>query len=122
MSGGGRGAWFMPEVGDEALVAFEQEDVNHPYIVGFLHNGEHRPPETDRRVRVIQSVNGHRIELRDPEVAGGDTGGIRIADAHGNVIELANARITIQSVAQVQINAPTVTINGRLVAPMPFPI
>jgi uncharacterized protein involved in type VI secretion and phage assembly len=122
MSGGGRGSWFMPEVGDEVLVAFEQGDVNHPYVIGFLHNGEQLPPETDRQVRVLHSVNGHRIELRDPDVAGGDTGGIRIADAHGNVVELDNARISIRGIATIDITAPTVTINGRPVAPVPFPI
>ncbi len=122
MAGGDRGAWFMPEVADEVLVAFEQGDVNHPYIVGFLHNGEQRPPETDPQVRMLRSVNGHEIAIRDPGVVGGDTGGIRIEDAHGNVIELENARITVRSVAQIEINAPLVTINGRVVAPVPNPI
>ncbi len=122
MGGGGRGAWFMPELGDEVLVAFEQGDVNHPYIVGFLHNGDQRPPETDPQVRMLRSVNGHQIALRDPNPAAGDQGGIRIEDAHGNVIELENARITLRSVAQIEITAPTVIINGRPVAPMSTPI
>ena len=122
MGGRDRGAWFMPEVGDEALVAFEQGDVNHPYVVGFVHNGEQRPPETDPQVRMLRSVNGHEIVIRDPDVVGGDTGGIRIEDAHGNVVELSNARVSIRSVAQIEINAPIVTINGRVVAPVPNPI
>lgn len=122
MSGGGRGSWFMPEIDDEVLVAFEHGEVNHPYIIGFLHNGEHRPPETDPKVRVIRSVNGHQISLRDPAITAGDTGGILIEDAHGNWIELANGRISLFSVAQIEINAPTVLINGRLVAPIPSAI
>ena len=52
MSGKGRGSWFMPEVGDEVLIAFNQDDVAHPFIVGFLWNGEDTPPSNDRHLRV----------------------------------------------------------------------
>jgi uncharacterized protein involved in type VI secretion and phage assembly len=38
-AGGGRGFMFMPEVGDEVLVAFEHGDPERPYIVGALWNG-----------------------------------------------------------------------------------
>ena len=38
-AGGGRGFMFMPEVGDEVLVAFEYGDPERPYIVGALWNG-----------------------------------------------------------------------------------
>ena len=54
MSGGGRGAWFRPEKGDEVLVAFDHGDVNHPYIVGFLWNGVDRPPSNDPDLRLIE--------------------------------------------------------------------
>lgn len=122
MSGGSRGAWIMPEEQDEVLVAFDQGDVNHPYIVGFLHNGAHRPPSTDPKVRLLRSVNGHEIALNDPSVAAGNTGGIRIEDAQGNIVELANGSITIRSVGTISITAPNVTINGRPVAVIPSPI
>jgi type VI secretion system secreted protein VgrG len=38
-AGGGRGFMFMPEIGDEVLVAFEHGDPERPYIVGALWNG-----------------------------------------------------------------------------------
>jgi type VI secretion system secreted protein VgrG len=38
-AGGGRGFMFMPETGDEVLVAFEHGDPERPYIVGALWNG-----------------------------------------------------------------------------------
>jgi uncharacterized protein involved in type VI secretion and phage assembly len=122
MSGGGRGTWFMPEQGDEVLVAFDHGDVNHPYIVGFVWNGANKPPSDDPHLRLIQSVNGHQIALYDPGIAGGDTGYISIRDAHGNVIELSNARIRLFSVASIDITAPNVSINGRPVAPIGPPI
>lgn len=120
MAGGGRGSWFMPEVGDEVLVAFNQDDVAHPYIVGFLWNGQDTPPSTDRHLRTIRSVNGHQLQLYDPPVQGGDPGYIRIQFARGdgsvNVIEINNTSINISSDSAISIQAPTVTINQRPVA------
>lgn len=122
MAGPDRGSWFMPELEDEVLVAFEHGEVDHPYIIGFLWNGKDKPPRTDPKVRLIRSVNGHEIEIYDPVVSGGDKGYIRIKDAHGNIIELANARISITSVSVLEINAPQVVINKRPVLPVGKPI
>ena len=44
MAGGGRGAYFLPEVEDEVLVAFEHGDVRCPYVVGGMWNGQDAPP------------------------------------------------------------------------------
>jgi uncharacterized protein involved in type VI secretion and phage assembly len=123
MSGKERGCYFMPRIDDEALIAFEQGDFDHPYVVGFLWNGVDKPPSTEPHLRLIHSVNGHEIGIYDPELpVGGDRGFIRIQDAHGNIIEIGNRRITITGTGNVQINAPNVTINGRLVAPVGPPI
>lgn len=67
MSGNGRGSWIMPEVGDEALVAFEQGDVNHPVVLGFLWNGRDRPPNDERTVSIrrLKTVSGHVLEFDD---------------------------------------------------------
>src|SRR5262249_4278760 len=35
MAGTGRGCFFMPEIDDEVLVAPQQGDWNHPFIIGF---------------------------------------------------------------------------------------
>src|SRR3954454_2165145 len=39
MAGGSRGTWFVPEVGDEVLVAFEGGQPRRPYVLGALWNG-----------------------------------------------------------------------------------
>ena len=69
MSGGDRGSWFMPEVGDEVLVAFNQEDVQHPYIIGFLWNGQDAPPETDNKIRTLVTPGGHHLRFEDTDGA-----------------------------------------------------
>jgi uncharacterized protein involved in type VI secretion and phage assembly len=122
MGGGGRGSWFMPEIGDEVLCAFEQGDVAHPFIIGFLWNGVDRPPESDPQRRVIRSRNGHEIALYDPDPSQGDTGYVEIRDAHGNFIKMTNGRVQIRAVAMMSIDAPNLTLNGRPVLPTPRPI
>jgi uncharacterized protein involved in type VI secretion and phage assembly len=69
MSGDDRGSWFMPEVGDEVLVAFNQEDVQHPYIIGFLWNGQDTPPETDNKIRTLVTPGGHSLRFEDTDGA-----------------------------------------------------
>lgn len=69
LTGGSRGSWFMPEVGDEVLVAFNQDDVAHPYVIGFLWNGQDQPPETDPNNRIILTPGGHTIRFEDGQTS-----------------------------------------------------
>jgi len=122
MAGNGRGVYFMPEPGDEVLVAFDHGDVNQPVVLGYMWSGRDKPPSPSVHERIIQSVNGHKIRFMDPQPAAGDKGGIVIEDAHGNRVVLSNGKITISSVAVLELQAPTITINGRVVSPNSNPI
>jgi uncharacterized protein involved in type VI secretion and phage assembly len=69
MAGKNRGTYFLPEVGDEVLVAFDHGEIHHPYVVGALWNGKDIPPERNRdgknNIRKIRSRSGHEIILDD---------------------------------------------------------
>ena len=73
MAGKERGTYFLPEVDDEVLVAFERGDVRLPYVIGSLWNGKDLPPTTNEdgnnNLRVIKSRSGHVIRLNDEEGA-----------------------------------------------------
>jgi uncharacterized protein involved in type VI secretion and phage assembly len=69
LAGKERGAFFMPEIDDEVLVAFEHGDMNHPFIVGFLWNGVDSPPETSTQNRVIKTPGGHQLRFEDKDGA-----------------------------------------------------
>ncbi len=63
-----RGFFFLPEVGDEVLVAFEHGMMEFPYVLGALWNGVDKPPESkDKKTnkRTIKSTSGHIIRLDD---------------------------------------------------------
>jgi phage baseplate assembly protein V len=69
LAGKNRGVWFMPELQDEVLVAFDQGDFDHPYIVGFLWNGDDQPPETEVQNRIIKTPGGHQLRFEDKDGA-----------------------------------------------------
>jgi uncharacterized protein involved in type VI secretion and phage assembly len=69
LAGKERGAFFMPEIDDEVLVAFEHGDIDHPFIVGFLWNGVDTPPETTNQNRVIKTPGGHQLRFEDTDGA-----------------------------------------------------
>jgi phage baseplate assembly protein V len=69
LAGNDRGAWFMPEPQDEVLVAFDHGDFDHPYIVGFLWNGNDKPPETEVKNRIIKTPGGHQLRFEDKDGA-----------------------------------------------------
>lgn len=67
MSGKGRGALFMPEKGDEVLVAFQDGKFDTPFVIGFLWNGEQVSPEKSADNRVIVTPGGHQLRFEDKQ-------------------------------------------------------
>lgn len=91
MAGDERGTYFLPEVGDEVLVAFENGDIDHPYVLGALWNGQDDPPanntDGNNNVRRITSRSGHELTFDDGE----SDGKVVIETAAGHTIELDDA-------------------------------
>jgi phage baseplate assembly protein gpV len=67
MAGLARGTFFIPQIGDEVLVAFNQGDVREPFIIGSLWNTTDRPPAlapTDAVTkRVIRTPLGQEVSF-----------------------------------------------------------
>ena len=135
MGGNGRGAWFVPDVDDEVLVAFEAGDARRPYVIGALWNGKDAPPESmdgagKNDKKVLCSRNGVKLTLDDEngteklilETPGGQKitlkdgpSVIEIEDANGNSIKLESAGITINASAKVTLQASQVSVSASMV-------
>jgi len=113
MAGKQRGVYFLPEVDDEVLVAFEHGNVRFPYVVGALWNGKDAPPATNsdgkNNVRIIQSRSGHVVKLNDED--GKET--IEIIDKsqkNSIVIDTAKNTITVTTDKDITFSATKGTI------------
>ena len=139
MAGNARGMVFLPEVNDEVLVAFENADLNRPYVLGGLWNGKDSPPvlnsDGHNNIRKICSRSGHEIIFNDDTTAHrekleihtsaghriilDDSSGaekIEIKDKTGNnVIKLDAVQnaVSIKSAMKITLDAPTVEISAQ---------
>ncbi len=118
MAGNNRGLYFLPEVEDEVLVAFEHGLAEFPYILGGLWNGKDKQPENNNdgqnNRRVIKSRSGHIIRLDDTK--GKEK--IEVIDKSGNnsiVINTADNSITITADADITIKSSKgkLTLSGN---------
>jgi len=130
MTGKGYGTFFLPEVGDQVLVAFERGDLRFPYVVGSLWNGDHKPPMTNadgrNDIRTIRTRKGHalrfddgakgslRLELNDGKAITIDDGGITIDASNGNriVIDGESGATTIEAASVLRIRAPQIAVEA----------
>jgi uncharacterized protein involved in type VI secretion and phage assembly len=113
MAGDQRGVYFLPEVEDEVLVAFEHGDVRFPYVLGALWNGKDAPPASNddgkNNVRIIKSRSGHVIKLNDED--GKET--IEIVDKSEKnriLIDTAKNLIAVTSDKDITLSASNGTI------------
>ncbi len=64
-AGNGYGQYWLPEVGDEVILAFNLGDLNKPYIIGSLWNNKDKIPEKTaddkNSVKRIKTKGGHEI-------------------------------------------------------------
>ncbi len=72
-AGSDRGFYFIPEIGDEVVVAFQDGDPERPIVLGSIWNAVDKPPTEDfwggeygnNDCKRIVTKSGHRIQLVD---------------------------------------------------------
>jgi uncharacterized protein involved in type VI secretion and phage assembly len=115
MAGSGRGTWFVPDKGDQVLVAFEAGDTRLPYVVGALWNASAPPPESMDPAgvnsrRVIATRGGTRIAIDD------NPSRVEVSDANGNSIVLEPSGISIRCSTKVRLTASNVEVDASMLS------
>lgn len=120
-AGDGRGSFFLPEVEDEVLVGFLDDDPRYPVVLGGLHSSAKASPlelkddnhekgfftrsgmrvlfNDDKKTLVIDTPGGNKVSLDE------DAGEITIQDQNNNKIVMSSGGITIESAKDLVMKA-----------------
>ncbi|MBL4703144.1 MAG: type VI secretion system tip protein VgrG [Flavobacteriales bacterium] len=122
-AGNQRGSFFRPEVDDEVVVGFLNDDPRSPIILGMLHSSKLAPPiepseennekgfvtrsgikflfdDTEEESKItLETPKGNQLIIDDKEES------ISITDLHGNTLLMSADGINIESIADLNITA-----------------
>uniref|UniRef100_UPI0039A5E575 type VI secretion system Vgr family protein n=2 Tax=Weeksellaceae TaxID=2762318 RepID=UPI0039A5E575 len=92
--GSGKGFYFIPEIDEEVMVSFENQNAERPYVIGSHYNGKSKSgyATKDNSVKVIKTRSNHTILLDDSK----EKMSITIVDQAGNTIYLDTVNKSIQ--------------------------
>ena len=115
------GIFFMPEVGDEVILSFVNNDPSFPVIVGSLYSSQRTSPFTpdekntnkaivsnsqlkltmddDKKIIEIRTPGGHIVTLSD------DKQSITIVDSNSNKMEMTSSGISLTSPGDIKLTA-----------------
>jgi phage baseplate assembly protein V len=114
LAGNERGFHFLPEVGDEVLVAFDQGDVKTAFVLGYLWNGVDKPPQTDAHKRTLKTVSGHLLEFDD--TGGSEKVTLKFKGSDPSItLEQNKLSITFDSGTFIELSASGVKVKGSLI-------
>jgi uncharacterized protein involved in type VI secretion and phage assembly len=93
------------------LAAFEHGDVTKPYVIGFLWNGQDKPPRDKPEQRVIRTVSGHTLEFDDTQ--GSEKITIKFKDGDPSItLEQTKISIKLDGSNLIEIETSGVTVKG----------
>ncbi len=115
------GAFFIPEIGDEVILGYFNDDPSHPVILGSLYSSKRKPPyeltadnftkaivtrselklefDDDKKIITLITPNNNQIVISD------DGQSILVQDENSNKIELSSSGIVMDSPKDIKISA-----------------
>jgi uncharacterized protein involved in type VI secretion and phage assembly len=120
-AGSDRGSFFLPEVGDEVIVGFLNDDPKKAVILGMVHNKKRPVPiaatpdnhvkgfttrskmhiqfDDEKKSITIDTPSGNKIVLNE------DQESILIQDQHGSKVQLSGSGIELISPKDIKMEA-----------------
>jgi uncharacterized protein involved in type VI secretion and phage assembly len=136
-AGNNRGAFMLPDVGDEVLITFVNSDVRFPIVIGGLWNGNASAPETlggsgdsvDRwtivgkagsRIAIVEENQGEAtISFKTPGGVSGEltdkSGGKIEFKAAGTTVTIDTGGVSVQTPSKVKVQASQVEVTAGMV-------
>ena len=120
-AGKGRGTFFRPEIDDEVVIGFLNEDPRYPIVLGMCHSSAKPAPEPakddnhhkgyvsreklklsfddEKKIIGMETPAGNKLVLSE------DAKGITLEDQNGNKITLDDKGIKIESIKDITLKA-----------------
>ena len=111
-----RGFFFIPEVGDNVVVSYFENDMNRPVVCSTIYaDGAARWDDDSNNIKSFSTKSGHRIVFDDS-----DNGGIEISDRVGNMMKMESnsGSITLLSPQRITVSAKEIELSGSKVCEM----
>ena len=125
--GKGKGFYFIPEIDETVMIGFEVENVEKPFVIGTVYNGEARPGNgwagSGNSYKAIRT-RSHTIEIHDGQEGGeiliydkkkDDSFHYRVTfsaaedlikmESKGNIMLLADKNIILEAKNNIRLNA-----------------
>jgi Rhs element Vgr protein len=116
-----RGTFFRPEIGDEVIAGFLNDDPRHPVVLGMVHSSAKPAPEPpkddnhhkgywsrekmkfdfddENKIISLETPSGNKLKLSEKDK------GISLEDESGNKIILNDSGITVESFKDLILKA-----------------
>jgi Rhs element Vgr protein len=115
------GAFFIPEIGDEVVLGFFNDDPTYPVILGSLYSSKNTPPYTlaaENNIKAIVTRTKMKLEFDEEKkiitlitpgankiVISDDGKSILLQDQNSNKVTLDSAGITLDSPKDITLKA-----------------
>jgi len=118
-----RGTFFRPEIGDEVIVGFLNDDPRHPVVLGMVHSSFNPAPEPakdenhrkgyvsrekmkfnfddETKIITFETPAGNRVVISEEDKC------IKLEDQNGNKITMDENGIRIESIKELTLKATT---------------
>lgn len=115
------GAFFIPEIGDEVVLGYLNNDPANPIVLGSLYSGKHSPPyeltaenylkaivtssrlkiefDDENKVLTLETPEGARVVLSDEDHC------LSLSDQNGNRVDLNSGGISLSSPGDINLSA-----------------
>ncbi|NET47483.1 MAG: type VI secretion system tip protein VgrG [Merismopedia sp. SIO2A8] len=120
-AGDNRGTFFRPEIGDEVVLGFLNDDPRDPVVLGMLNSSAKPAPlsasddnhqkglvtrsemkllfDDETKVITLETPGGNKLVISDEDQ------GVSVADQHGNSLTLNDSGITLTSATDITLEA-----------------
>ncbi len=127
------GGFFVPEVGDEVVLGYLNNDPSHPVVLGSMYSSNQPPPydlTADNFTKAVVTRSNLKLEFDDDKkaitivtpgqnkiVLSDDDKSILMQDQNGNKVELSDNGIVLDSPKDISITAKgkvTIDATGQI--------